>query len=151
MTASVPPAGSTPASAYSLTVTQPQEPPPAILADPIGIDGEWTDLLTSASIADGMAREAMAIERATGAAVRDLGQRFRFLSHVDDQSDEVLETMAREAFRPAVEAGVLSLERVYSEVDPSDGTQLNAVVEYRDLLAPPSAASRRIEFPLGTT
>ena len=148
MAHSVPPAGSTPASAYSLDTSRPPEPPPAILADAIGTDGEYLSIVKSATIAEGMTAEALAVHRATGAAVRTLGHRFRLLTHIEDQTEEVVDTMVRETFAAAIEAGVLALVSVTLEVDESDPAQLNAVILIRDKLASRSQDPRRIVFPL---
>lgn len=151
MAHSVPPAGSTPASAYSLDTSRPPELPPAILADAIGTDGEYLSLLKSATIAEGMTGEALGVHRGTGAAVRSLGHQFRLLTHIEDQTEEVVATMVRETFAPAVEAGVLSLVSTTLEVDESDPSQLNAVILIRDKLGPRSDQERRIVFPLPST
>lgn len=151
MAHSVPPAGSTPASAYGVDTSAAPEPPVAILADPVDLGGEWLSLLKSAKIADGMVREALAIERATGAAVRDLGQRFRKLRHIEDQTEEVVDAMVREAFAAAIESGAVALVSVLVETDSVDPSQLNAAVEYRDRLAKPGSENERIVFPLPKT
>jgi hypothetical protein len=146
---SVPPAGTTPASAFEVIGHAVQEPPPAILADKIDpLSGEYESLLEGRGLADAFAIEALRIQRATGAAAREVGNRFRELTHVDDDSAEKLESMTREAFAPGEEAGVLQLETVSAEPDESDPSQLNALIEYRDLLAPADTAKRRLVFPL---
>lgn len=145
---SVPPAGTSPASAYTILSFAPPQPPPAILADKIdAVTGEFLSLLEGHTIADGFATEALRIQRATGAAARDLGNRFRELTHVDDKSLEQVESMARDAFKPAEEAGVARLIRVTREPDETDPSQINTAVEFRDLLAPPASQLRRLVFP----
>lgn len=145
---SVPPAGTSPASAYEIVSYASPEPPPAILADKIDpYTGEYESLLEGRALADAFAIEAFRIQRATGAATRDVGNRYRELSHVEDSNAEQLESMTQEAFAAGEEAGVLRLERVMIEADKSDPSQQNTVIEYRDLLAPADNAKRRLVFP----
>jgi hypothetical protein len=140
---SVPSAGTSPASAYELQDYTPQLPPPAILADLIDpLTGEYASLLTSANLADAMVIEAVRIERGSGAAVRDLGNRFAEITHVDGSGPEVVESMARQALDPAREAGVVELVRVTVTPNADDPSELDTVLEYRDLLAARDAENR---------
>lgn len=145
---SLPPAGFTPAAAYTIPVYPPQLPPPAILADRIDpLTGDYASLLRGHALADGFAIEALRVRRGTGAAVRDLGNRLRAITHIEAGATEQAESMLREAFAAGEQAGVVRLERVTVTVDETDGAQLNAFAEYRDLLAPPTAPTRRLVFP----
>lgn len=148
MAASSPPAGISPASAFSITLEGLPLAPPVIVADAIGTGGEFVSLTESATIADGMVIEALSVHRGTGAAVRELGQRFRFLEHVTDDAAAIIESMTRQALAPAIEAGVVELVSAVVEVDAADPAQLNLAVEFRDRLAPPAAPVRRLTFPL---
>lgn len=144
---SIPPAGVTPASAFSLTEHAVSEPPPAILADLIDpATGEFRSIVDSATIADGLVVHLLRTQRGSGAAVLEFGQRFRELTHVTSESPELVESMAREALRPATDAGVVAFRQVEAEADPEDGTQLNTGIEYTDLLAPRSDADRTFTF-----
>jgi hypothetical protein len=144
----IPPAGLSPASAPSVEDIARQVPPPAILADKIDpLTGDFASLFVGRSLADAFAIEALRVQRATGAAVRDLGNRFREITHVEDDAPELVESMAFEAFRDAENAGVARLVQVTVATDPGDPAQLATVVEYRDLLAPPDSAPRRLVFP----
>lgn len=140
---SVPAAGTSPASAYELQDYAPQLPPPAILADLIDpVTGDFASLTRSANLADAFLIEAVRIERGSGAAVRDLGNRFREITHVDGSGPEVVESMARQALEPAREAGVVQLVRVTVTPNADDPSELDTVIEYRDLLAPRDAENR---------
>jgi hypothetical protein len=140
---SVPSAGTSPASAYELQDYEPQLPPPAILADLIDpLTGEYDSVLRSANLADAMVIEAVRIERGSGAAVRDLGNRFAEITHVDGSGPEVVESMARQALEPAREAGVVELVRVKVTPNAEDPSELDTVLEYRDLLAARDAENR---------
>jgi hypothetical protein len=140
---SVPPAGTSPASAYELTAYAPQVPPPAILADKIDpLTGEFASLTLSDNLADAFLIDAVRIERGSGAAARDLGNRFREITHVDGSGPQVVESMARQALEPAREAGVVQLVRVTVTPNAEDPAELDTLIEYRDLLAPADADTR---------
>jgi hypothetical protein len=143
---SVPPAGTSPASAYTILSYAPPDPPPAILADKVDPATGEVDLLESADLADAFAIEALRIQRGTGAAARDLGNRYREISHVDDEGIEQIDSMTREAFQAAEEAGVARVVRISREADEGDPTELNTFIEYRSLLDPPNAPTRRLVF-----
>lgn len=144
----LPPAGISPASDPVTSTIGAQSPAPAILADRIDPEtGDFESLFTGRPLADAFALEALTVQRGTGAAVRDLGNRFRELTHVEAGTAELIEGMAQEAFADAERAGVAQLTRVSVTEDPSDGSQLDTVLEYRDLLAPPESAARRLVFP----
>jgi hypothetical protein len=145
---SVPPAGSSPASAYVIQDYAPQLPPPAILADLIDpLTGEYASLLMSANLADAMVIEAVRIQRGSGAAARDLGNRFGEITHVDGSGPEVVESMARQALEPAREAGVVQLVRVTVTPNAEDPSELDTVIHYRDLLAPRDEEARSFTLP----
>ena len=145
---SVPPAGVSPASAFVVAEYPPQLPPLAILADSIdAITGDYASLLNGRGLADAMMIDAMRIHRGTGAAVRDVGNRFRELTHIDATVAVLVDGMAREAAVPAAEAGVARLVRVVTAPNEQDPSQLDTFLEYRDLLAPAGAPTRRLVFP----
>jgi hypothetical protein len=145
---SIPPAGTSPASAYDIIAHAVQEQPPAILADRIDpLTGEFESLVSGRGLADAMVIEAVRVQRGTGASVREEGNRFREVGYVDTTNAEVVESMTREALRPAEEAGVLRLVSVTVEPDAEDGSQLDTVIEYRDLLAPEKSQTRRLVIP----
>jgi len=144
---SIPPAGITPAAAFTPRVYTAQEGPPAILADAVDpATGDLASLLFGLPLADAFAIEALRLQRGTGAAARDTGNRFRELTHIESDAIEVVESMARQAFEPAELAGVARLERVSVKVDDADPGQVNVALEYRDLLAPRDAPPRRLVF-----
>jgi hypothetical protein len=144
---SSPPAGTSPASAYDIQGIAEAEPPPAILADAIDpYTGEYTSLISGLGLADAFVIEAIRVQRGTGAAVRDTGNRYREMDTVDEGAAELADSLTREALAPAVEAGVLAIVDVAAEPDASDGSQLNVTIEYRDLLAPRAQPVRRLVF-----
>jgi len=144
---SIPPAGFSPASAFDIIGHAESEPPVAILADSIDpATGDYRALDESASIADGLVVNLLRIQRGSGAAVLEFGQRFREVRHVTTESPELVESIVREALAPASEAGIVRFDRIAAEADPSDGSQLNAGIEYIDLLAPPRDQNRRFTF-----
>lgn len=143
----IPPAGVTPASAFALQQHAVSEPPPAILADLIDpATGEFLSLVDSATIADGLVVHLLRTQRGSGAAVLSYGQRFRELTHVTTESPELVESMVREALRPASDAGIVRFDQIEAEVDATDGSQLNAGIEYTDMLAPRRDAERTFTF-----
>ena len=143
-----PPAGLSPASDPVIDDLAVQEPPPAILADRINpVTGDFESLFLGRPLADACAIEALRGQRGTGAAVRDLGNRFRELTHVEDDAPELIESMTLEAFAAAEQAGVARLAQVLVSVDPVDPSQLETTVEYRALLEPRETAVRRLVFP----
>ncbi len=144
---SIPAAGITPAASFELAGFVPQTPAPAILADVIDPKtGDFASLTRSATIADGMVQFLTSVQRGSGAAVRSFGQRFREVTHNDERASETLESFVVEALKPAVDSGTIRFERVTSVPDPEDGTQVNTVVEYIDLLAEQKNASQRKTF-----
>jgi hypothetical protein len=144
---SLPPASTSPASAFELVDIAEQRAAPVILADLIDpVTGDYASLTKSANLADAFALEALRVQRGSGAAVRDVGHRFREITHVETTATDVVAGMTQEAFADAARAGVAELVDVTVEVDASDGAQLNTVVEYRDLLAPRDAPTRRLIF-----
>lgn len=143
----IPPAGVTPASAFALQQHAVSEPPPAILADMIDpATGEYLSIVDSATIADGLVVHLLRTQRGSGAAVLEFGQRYRELSHVTEESPELVESMTREALRPATDAGIVQFKSIEVEVDAEDRTQMNTGIEYTDLLAPRRDADRTFTF-----
>lgn len=143
----IPPGGISPLSNPELGAVRVQQPPPAILADRIDpATGDFESVFVGRPLADAFAIEALRVQRGTGAAVRDLGNRYRQVSHVEPASTELIESMTTEAFAAAEQAGVARLVRVAVAVDATDRSQVSATVEYRDLLAPAESAERRLVF-----
>jgi hypothetical protein len=144
---SLPPASTSPASAYELVDIVEHRAPPAILADMIDpVTGEYLSLTKSRPLADAFAIEALRVQRGSGAAVRDTGNRFHELRNVESNATEIIASMADEAFADAARAGVAELVDVTVEVDAADGSQTNTVIEYRDLLAPRDQQTRKVIF-----
>lgn len=144
---SLPPASTSAASAYELLEITEQKAPPVILADAIDpTTGDFSSLIESASLADAFAIEAIRVQRGSGASVRDTGNRYREITHVESNAAEVVGSMTREAFADAERAGVAELVDVSIEPDAADPSELNTVIEYRDLLAPRDAPTRRLIF-----
>lgn len=144
---SIPPAGYSPASAYELVGHAVAQAPVPILADAIDAKtGEYTSIEDSATIADGLVVTLLRTERDTGAAVIGFGQRFREIRHVDDESVVLAESLTREALKPASDAGVVEFARIAGQVNPDDPTQVDAVVDYLDMLAPENKRDQRQTF-----
>jgi hypothetical protein len=142
---SLPPGGLTPASAYDIQGQAEQAQPAAILAPVIDpVTGDFGSVFRSASLADAFAVEALRVQRGSGASVRDLGNRFSEITHVEDGITELIESMALEAFGDAERAGVAQLVAVTVEADRVDPSQTSTVVDFRDLLAPPGRQQRRL-------
>ena len=89
------------------------------------------------------------IQRGSGAAVRRFGQRFREVRHVDPGAATTLESMARECVQPAVDTGTIRLTRVEVEPNPTDRTQVDGFIEFRDLLERRRSADRRLTLQDG--
>ena len=144
---SAPPASTSPASAYELAEIIARKAPPVILADKIDpVTGEFESLVEGRGLADAFAIEAIRVQRGTGASVRDTGNRFRRLRHIESNAPELIESMVREAFADGERAGVVQLVNVTVERDADDSAQVNTVIEYRDLLAPRDDQMRRLIF-----
>lgn len=125
----------------------PARAPVAMLAPRINpLTGDFESLFRGRPLADAFAIEAIRVQRGTGAAVRGLGNRYREITHVEDDSPEIIESMTFEAFEAAEAAGVARLVSVTAQVDDGDPSQLSTVIEYRDLLAPQGAPTRRLVF-----
>lgn len=147
--ASIPPAGFSPAAAFTIVRHAEALAPVPILADSIDPKtGDYLSLEDSASIADGLVVTLLRTERDSGAAVLGLGQRFRTIRNVTSQAPELAESMAREALAPASDAGVVQLSAVGALVNAEDGTQLDASIDYLDLLAPPDDRAQSQTFTL---
>ena len=143
----LPPGGLTPASAYDIEGQAVQELPAVILAPVIDpVTGDFGSIFRSARLADAFAIEALRVQRGSGASVRDLGNRYAEITHVEDGIAELVESMTFEAFRDAEQAGVAQLVAVTVGPDPVDPSQTATVVEFRDLLAPPGSPTRRLVF-----
>lgn len=143
----IPPAGFSPASAFNIDRQFQSLPPVPILADLIDPKtGEYLSLEDSASIADGMVVTLMRTERDSGAAVLGFGQRFKSLRHVTNDSPTLAESLAREALKPATDAGAVGFGQLSASVNAGDGTQVDTEIEYLDLLAPTADQSRSIPF-----
>jgi hypothetical protein len=143
----IPPAGHSPASAFTLIGHAVETLPVPILADAIDPKtGEYLSIEDSATIADGMVVTLLRTERDSGAAVQGFGQRFKELRHVTGETALLAESMSREALAPAVSAGIVELRSVTAGANTEDGTQVDADIDYLDLLAPPSKASLTQSF-----
>ena len=135
--ASIPPAGFSPASAFTIVRHVEALAPVPILADSIDPKtGDYLSIEDSAGIADGLVVTLLRTERDSGAAVLGFGQRFKSLRNVTAQAPELAESIAREALAPATTAGVVQLSAVEAVVNPADGTQVDTSIDYLDLLAP---------------
>lgn len=143
----IPAAGITPAASFELAGFEPQRAPPTILADMIDPKtGDFASLTRGRSVADGIVQHLTAVQRGSGAAVRNFGQRFREVTHNDETSRETLESLVAEALKPAVDSGTIRFERITTEADAEDPTQARLVVEYVDLLSNNKNANRRKTF-----
>lgn len=126
---------------------EPDEPPPVILADDIDpVTGDFRSLARSAGIADALAQFLLTVQRDSGAAVRGIGQRFREITHVDEQSPRSYEAFAREALQPGVASGTLRLDSVTVTAEAGDPAQLNPKIHYVDLLAKQGPRDRNKTF-----
>lgn len=133
---SVPPSGITPAASFELAGFEPQLPPPTILADKLDpATGDFASLTETRTVADGLVTYLLGVRRGSGAAQRSFGHRFREIRHADEQAPELLESFCREALQPGIDSETIRFRRVEAEIDAGDGTQVNATIDYVDLLA----------------
>lgn len=143
----IPPSGITPAASFELAGFEAQLPPPAIVADKIDQKtGDFESLTESRGIADGLVIYLLSVQRGSGASVRNFGHRLREIRHVDERAAELFESYVREALEPGTDSGLIRFRQIAADEDPEDGTQVNATVEYVDLLAPRKDAERRLTF-----
>jgi hypothetical protein len=143
----IPPAGTSPASAYEIAAINERKAAPLILADMIDpVTGDFASLTRGRPLADAFAIEALRVQRESGASVMDVGNRFHEVRHIESNASETIDSMVREAFADGERAGVLEVVAVTVERD-EDSAQVNASVEYRDLLANRNAPTRRLLLP----
>lgn len=134
---SIPSAGVAPAASFELAGLVPQLPPTPILAEPINARSREVESINEGvSVAQGMVGYLVGLQRGSGAAIRSFGQRFRELSHVDSESSETVNSMVREALKPATDSGVLLIDSIAVAVEPGDSTQIEGRITYRDLAEP---------------
>ena len=140
----IPPAAG-PAAAFTLNPFAEPARPPAILADKIDPESrEYLSITEGYGIADGLVVTLLGTERGSGAAVGNLGQRFREVRYVEDNAGALLESLAVEALQPGRDAGVLRFDAI-ARVDAADPTAFVVDVDYTDLIAR-EAIRRRLSF-----
>lgn len=106
-------------------------------------------LTAGASVADGLVGYLIGLQRGSGAAVRFYGQRFRDLTHVDGEAKETIAGMVAEALKPATDSGTVRIEGADIAVSPGDGTQINGIINFRDLLANSGKQDRNVTLEEG--
>lgn len=141
----IPPAGVTPAGAFVPQTYDDPSLPPGILADAIDpVTGEYRSILKGADPIDAQVLDAMAIKRASGAAVRNDGQRFADIKNVDDSTAALIDAETRRALSRLVENGDIKIRRVEPLADPNNDWA-EVVVEFSNL------RQRRRELRLART
>jgi hypothetical protein len=141
----LPAAGSHQLGAYvALDLGDPRAVVP-ILADKIDPDtNDFADLLSSATVLDGMLQEAYSVERNSGPAVEEVGHTFREVRNTDPSSVGEFKARSRVPVQELEAAGMLTLVSATPTVD-EDTVALDIVV--RDLTAP-SAGPKAKNIPL---
>ena len=118
----IPPAGLSPASAFTETSFEDPLGPPVILADAIDpLTGEFLSLERGLDPVDAAMAFTFSVERSSGAAVVGVGHRMRTLTHVEPGLGVLVESLAAEAARHLTDAGVARLIKVETEPVGDDG------------------------------
>ncbi|WP_437759478.1 hypothetical protein [Sorangium sp. So ce1389] len=146
MTPVIPPAGVSAAGTWAPVVFVSPGSPPAYLADWIDAQtGDLESILTGIDPVDSMVQLAVTIERGTGAAVTDVGHRFRTVKKVDDSTPSLLRSLAEEALSSLLQRKLIRLERLDVEADP-DGDLGAIFLAYSNLL---SGTRRELRVAVG--
>lgn len=102
--------------------------PPVIIADDVNAQtGEVNSLLTSVDPIDGAVINIARTERGSGAAVLDIGHRFRDIRKNDERAPGLAESYAREMYADLVAGGLIEIVSI-------DTTQFGAVHDGLGLL-----------------
>ena len=113
-----------------------------ILADKIDdATNDFADLLSSATVLDGMLQEAYSVERNSGPAVETVGHTFREVRNTDPSSVGEFKARSRVPVQELEAAGMLQLVDAKPVVD-EDTVELDITV--RDLTAPSANPQRKI-------
>jgi hypothetical protein len=140
-----PAAGSHQLGAYvALDLGDPRAVVP-ILADKIDPNtNDFADLLSSATVLDGMLQEAYSVERNSGPAVETVGHTFREVRNTDPSAVGEFKARSRVPVQELEAAGMLTLVSATPTID-EDTVELDIVV--RDLTAP-SGGPKSKNIPL---
>ncbi|AUX31919.1 MULTISPECIES: hypothetical protein [Sorangium] len=146
MTPVTPPAGVSAAGTWTPVEFVDPESPPAHLADWIDPrTGDFASLLTGIDPVDSMVQLALTIERGTGAAVTDVGHRFRTVKKVDDSTPSLLRSLTEEALSSLLQRKLIRIEKLDVEADP-DGDLGAVFLAYSNLL---SGTRRELRVAVG--
>jgi hypothetical protein len=129
----IPPAGMYPASFFvpGVSIIGPTSPP-AVLADNIGADGEIASLFSLINPIDAAIRDAFRLQRGTGMAVQDAGQRFRDIRKNTADAPRKLLDEAQQLLDLFVKRG--DIEILELQVDADLAPDLGALyIRYRNL------------------
>ncbi len=127
----VPPAGTSPVGAFLLEEHTGPGSPPAMLADPVDPKtGEYLSISRSFDPTDGAVLTALSIERGSGSAVQNVGQRFRDATHITPQLSSFFQQEVAQALRHLTASKQIRLESV--TVVTEDDT-VNLYVRYVNL------------------
>lgn len=122
-----------------MPLSQP-EPPPLILADLIGDDENGRDFLSftnSADPIDDSVRHMFAVERNTGSAVLNKGQRLKLLRMVNELTPNNVQGIVAETLRDLIQGGYVSVVKIRTRQGPqtSIGNDAGTVeVEFKNLV-----------------
>jgi hypothetical protein len=141
----LPAAGSHQLGAYVSSDLGDQAAAVPILADKIDPDtNDFADLLSSATVLDGMLQEVYSVERGSGPAVESVGHTFREVRNTDPSAVAEFKARSRVPVQELESAGMLTLVSATPTVE-DDTVELDIVV--RDLTAP-SAGPQQKTIPL---
>lgn len=133
----IPPAGLTPAGLFVPQTFDDPSQPPGILADAIDLQtGEYLSILKGVDPIDAQVLDAMKIKRASGAAVRNDGQRFADIEKVDDSTASLIDGEARRALSRLAENQDIRVVSVEPVVDQNND-YADVFVQFKNLRARP--------------
>lgn len=139
----IPPGGVSPAGAFVEHEHDGPGSPPIILADAIDPDtGEYLSLTRGYDPVDGAVLEAFRVERRSGSATMNDGQRFRDAEHVDPKAPDFFRQEGRLALARLIDAGLVTLNRV--EVAPKGDTVNASFFYWNKARGEPQKAIKRI-------
>ena len=112
------------------TYVSPGEPP-GILADAIDpVTGEYLSISRGFDPTDAAVLSSLTIQRASGSAVSDVGQRYRDLQILDDGASQYISAETARALKPLVDSRQIKVE----SVEPIIGTDwAEAKIAYQNI------------------
>lgn len=143
----IPPAGVTPAGFFVPETYADPAGPPAILADPIDPStGEFLSIARSYDPTDACVIEALRVERGSGPAVLEEGNRIRDVQLATEAAPRVIEQEAQYALRRFVEDRQIRIDKIAGAVEDDLGA---LAFQYTNLRSVSDRPDRELLLPAG--